>query len=149
MSSILTDLLEYNHIFNQKLSAQFLRDGDKSTEASRKWFNHILNAHHIWINRILGKTPEFNPWSVHDPAYFSDLDKENYALSLLVLEEHRLDEIITYTNSLGKTYSNRVQDILLHIVNHSTYHRGQIAHNMRENGLEPIPSDYIMLRRQE
>ncbi|WP_209331385.1 DinB family protein [Lunatimonas salinarum] len=34
-----------------------------------------------------------------------------------------------------------------HIVNHSTYHRGQIATLFRESGLQPVVTDYIMLKR--
>jgi uncharacterized damage-inducible protein DinB len=48
---------------------------------------------------------------------------------------------------MGDTYTNSVQEILFHIINHSTYHRGQIMAQLRESGLEAISTDYIFYKR--
>ncbi|WP_414711827.1 DinB family protein [Sphingobacterium sp. UBA1498] len=44
-------------------------------------------------------------------------------------------------------FHNKVNDILLHVFNHGTYHRAQIASEMRRNGVEPINTDYITFIR--
>ncbi len=44
-------------------------------------------------------------------------------------------------------FTNVIQDVLFHFINHSTYHRGQIAIQMKEAGLEPIATDYIFFKR--
>ncbi|RYE14391.1 MAG: damage-inducible protein DinB, partial [Sphingobacteriales bacterium] len=54
----------------------------------------------------------------------------------------------TYTNTQGKTYTNTVLQILTHVVNHATYHRAQIATDMRQHSLEPLMTDYIAYARE-
>jgi uncharacterized damage-inducible protein DinB len=44
-------------------------------------------------------------------------------------------------------FSNTIKDILFHMINHSTHHRAQIAMDMRNNKLEPLPLDYIFYKR--
>lgn len=46
-------------------------------------------------------------------------------------------------------FTNTIGDILFHIVNHSTYHRGQIASDFRESDIEPLNTDYIMFKRDK
>jgi len=57
------------------------------------------------------------------------------------------DEIINYTNTQHQAFHNKANDILLHVFNHGTYHRAQIASEMRKNGIEPINTDYITFVR--
>jgi uncharacterized damage-inducible protein DinB len=40
-----------------------------------------------------------------------------------------------------------VEQIMIHLVNHSSYHRGQIAMLLRQNGFEPVNTDYITYDR--
>lgn len=53
-----------------------------------------------------------------------------------------------YRNSKGIESENPVQDILMHVLIHGGYHRGQIAKAVREAGEEPINTDYIIYIRQ-
>ncbi|MCF8317339.1 MAG: hypothetical protein K9I02_01220 [Haliscomenobacter sp.] len=55
--------------------------------------------------------------------------------------------IINYSNSKGQLFSNSIQDMLFHIINHSTYHRGQVATEFKRQGLEPLVTDYIFFKR--
>jgi len=59
-----------------------------------------------------------------------------------------LDEKVEYRNSKGELWSSRVQDVLLHVLLHSAYHRGQIALEMRAAGVEPAYTDFIHAVRQ-
>jgi len=54
-----------------------------------------------------------------------------------------LDEKVEYRNSKGELWSSRVQDVLLHVLLHSAYHRGQVALEMRAAGVEPAYTDFI------
>jgi uncharacterized damage-inducible protein DinB len=56
---------------------------------------------------------------------------------------------VGYTNSKGEPWTNTVEEILTHVVIHSTYHRGQIASDLRNAGLEPAYTDYIHALRQK
>lgn len=48
----------------------------------------------------------------------------------------------------GVKYESTVLDILTHVVNHSTYHRGQIASLIAATGTKPAVTDYIALTRR-
>ena len=56
---------------------------------------------------------------------------------------------ISYVNSKGESWSSQVDDVLLHVITHSAYHRGQIASDMRAAGLTPAYTDFIYAIRQE
>ena len=57
------------------------------------------------------------------------------------------EERIDYENIEGRLFTNTIQDMLFHIINHSTHHRAQILMDLRENGLEPIPLDFVFYKR--
>lgn len=147
MKQLFKEIFEYSHHFNQKLFDVFSANPDKTSERSVKLFNHILNAHQIWNNRIDPKQPTFGVWEIHDTLDLKNIDKINYEQTLHILETFNLNEIITYSNSKGQAFSNSIRDILFHVANHSTYHRGQIATEFKLHGLEPLITDYIFYKR--
>ncbi|MBK9247275.1 MAG: hypothetical protein IPM69_03975 [Ignavibacteria bacterium] len=55
---------------------------------------------------------------------------------------------IRYTTTTGAEFINSVQDIVTHVLNHSTHHRAQIAKCVRDSGKEPEVTDYIAFARQ-
>ena len=63
--------------------------------------------------------------------------------------EGDLADSVGYRNSQGEAWSSRKDDILMHVVMHSAYHRGQIAADMRSAGLVPAYTDFIHSVRQE
>lgn len=65
----------------------------------------------------------------------------------ILLSAELQSEIIEYKNSTGKTFQNSRYDILIHVLNHGTYHRAQIATELRGHGIEPINTDYITYMR--
>jgi uncharacterized damage-inducible protein DinB len=58
-------------------------------------------------------------------------------------DDDALTEKVTYTNSKGESFTSEVRDILMHVITHSVYHRGQIALDMRAAGFEPAYTDFI------
>ena len=140
MKKFFKELFEYNYYFNTKLTASFLEEQNAMSMRSLKLFCHILNAHEIWNSRILGKANVHGVWDIHNPNDFEEIIQLNQEATNAIIETRAMDEIIRYTK--GKR-QKKVSDILFHIINHSTYHRGQIAMDFRENGIEPIATDYI------
>ncbi len=66
------------------------------------------------------------------------------------LENEFFQSILTYRNLKGDQFSQPVYQVLHHIFNHSTYHRGQLVTMLRQVGLEKIPStDFIAWARIE
>ena len=149
MKEHLKELLEYSHHINSKLIEKF-NDGDLHLaipESTMRLFSHILNAQYIWNSRIDGEVEKFDGWMVHEKGDLEDLENQNFNKSLDILEKLELHKNISYINPKGEQFQNSIQQILFHIVNHSTYHRGQIAAEMRKSGLEPVASDYIFYKR--
>jgi len=71
-------------------------------------------------------------------------DQVSQELQQFVTDEPKqLSSIIEYQNSNQQRFKNSLEDILIHLFNHGTYHRAQIAMDLRQHGLEPIKTDYI------
>jgi uncharacterized damage-inducible protein DinB len=147
MTDFFKELFAYSHHCNQQLAAVFLNDSAGISPKAHSLFSHLLNAHQIWNNRIQpeGATP--GVWDLQTPEKMGTMDAENYRRTLRILQEVDLAQTISYTTSKGQPFSNSVRDILFHVINHSTYHRAQIATEFRNGGLEPLSSDYIFYKR--
>lgn len=142
------ELFEYNHRMNQKVIAEFSEHPDKVSERAIKLISHILNAQNIWNNRIDKQEEPYSVWQVHSLAHLKEIDLKNYTRTLEILKTADFSRVVEYVNSQGHAYRNTVKDILFHAVNHSTYHRAQIAMEFRQNGLDPLNTDYIAYKRQ-
>ncbi|KAA9035691.1 damage-inducible protein DinB [Ginsengibacter hankyongi] len=147
MKDLFKELFEYSHHFNQKLSDVFTDNPDKTSEKAVKLFNHILNAHQIWNNRIEPKQTTFGVWELHAIEHLKNIDQTNYEQTLQILDTIDLNETINYLNSKGQPFSNRARDIFFHVINHSTYHRAQIATEFKQHGLDPLVTDYIVYKQ--
>lgn len=143
MKEFFEKLLNYNHYSNQQICDLFKANEEALTDKATLLFSHTLNAHDIWNCRIKGETPVFGVWDIHPLEKLKMLNENNYKGSLLILGKYNLEETIHYVNSMGKAYDKQVQDILFHIINHSTYHRAQIATDLKNAGIAPVATDYI------
>jgi len=147
MKTLFTELFAYNRHCNQQLAAAMAAPGVKPDERSLALFSHVLNAHQIWNQRILGQSITCGVWDIRPAASFAEADRRNYEETAGILTSDDLERIVSYRNTRGDAFSNRLADILFHIVNHSTYHRGQIATLFRQHGMNPTPTDYILYKR--
>ena len=121
---------------------------DQVPENSARFFGHILNAHHIWNARIREKASEYDVWQLHEVKDWGDIHYENQRNSFEIISNtDDFEKRIDYENSEGRLFTNTLQDMLVHVINHSTYHRGQIAMDLKNNGLEALGSDYIHYKR--
>ncbi len=147
MKPFFKELIEYSHYTNQKLAAVFMENPDKTSEKSVKLFSHILNAQHIWNNRIEQKQTIYSVWQIQPVEDFKRIDRLNYEHSLSILDRFDFGDVIHYKTSTGLPFTNTVKEILFHVINHSTHHRAQIATEFKQNGLEPLAMDYILYKR--
>jgi len=121
---------------------------DMVPEKSIELFSHILNAHHLWNARILETEPKFEAFQIHDLKDWGDIHYENQRSSFeIITNADDFEKRVDYENSEGRLFISDLKDILFHIINHSTHHRGQISINFRNIGIEPIPFDYIYYKR--
>ncbi|WP_459415069.1 DinB family protein [Flagellimonas marinaquae] len=121
---------------------------DKVPDNCIRLFSHILNAHHIWNQRLLGNTSDFGVWDLHKVEMWEDIHYDNQRSTFeIVSKTDTFENRVEYTNSEGKVFTNEVKDILFHIINHSTHHRGQMMSAFRDAGRTPEPLDYIFYKR--
>jgi uncharacterized damage-inducible protein DinB len=113
-------------------------------------YAHVLGAEETWLSRMLERDARIGVWptlSLHEAA---TLAAENAAGFRAFVEERtaeQLQERVKYLNSLGMPFESALEDMLLQVVLHGCYHRGQIALLVRGAGGEPSPTDYIAFAR--
>ncbi|QYJ67877.1 DinB family protein [Flavobacterium litorale] len=146
MKPLFQELFEYLHHYNNKVINLFLEERFISEKAI-VLLNHTINAHQIWNARIMNKPNAIGVWDIRPTTVLIVQNEENYKSSLQIIDDYSISNIIAYTSSEGKKYKNSIQDILFHIINHSTYHRGQIMADYKKEGGNPISSDYIIYKR--
>ena len=108
---------------------------------------HLAGAGNTWISRLRHETSVLPIWP---ELTFAECEERLRTLAYgwkACLEELSLETLgdkLNYRNSKGQPFSARVADILTHVINHASYHRGQIAAEMRASGHAPAMTDYIL-----
>jgi uncharacterized damage-inducible protein DinB len=113
-------------------------------------FSHMLNAQQIWYSRLKGNQKGQSPWDIIPSQNFQevlDIINHNWMEFLDSLSVKTLTETIKYKNTKDEQFKNTTQDILVHIINHSTYHRAQISTKIKSLGYIPPVTDYIAYAR--
>ncbi|MGC1515932.1 MAG: DinB family protein [Maribacter sp.] len=147
MNAFFNEIFDYNFHCNKKLIEECSRLTDIPPR-TKVLISHILNAHHIWNSRMLGKPSEYGVWQDHQVADWADIHYENQRSSFEIISNaDSFDKRIDYENTEGRLFTNTLKDMLFHIINHSTNHRGQIAVDYRNNGLTPVALDYVHYKR--
>lgn len=111
--------------------------------------SHLLTAQLLWLHRIMMlPLPDLELWKQYSLEQLIKMSEEASDRWLRFIEEHEnFDSVLRYNNYVGHSYENKVEHIMIHLVNHGTYHRGQVALLMRERGYEPINTDFITYDR--
>ena len=104
---------------------------------------HIWDAELVWLKRLQGES--LTNW----PSKSFEGDRETLIAGWIencvafkdFVEskgEDFLSTTIDYKNMAGKDYSNTIEEIIYHVVNHGTFHRGQIVTMLRANGIDKL-----------
>jgi len=112
---------------------------------------HIINSQKIWLNRGLKNDIILDPWKPHSPeeCIVTSVEVTKEWINLLEsMDDKDLRKRIQYKNNKGDDWENSIGDIVAHVINHSTYHRAQIAQLMRQPGDQPPKTDYIAYQRE-
>jgi uncharacterized damage-inducible protein DinB len=118
-----------------------------------RYFAHIIGAQRVWLSRFeTPDSPSTEPWPAltfnEAQAAVEVLHKRWMNLLGLVTPEKLASDLV-YRNTQGQEFRTPVQDVLMHLVMHSVYHRGQVAAAVRESGGKPASTDYIAYMRLE
>lgn len=127
----------------------FLRPMGNSFSSVRDTLAHILGAEWVWLERWQGRSPE----ALLDPAVFPTVQSLESRWKIVEREQmqfiealtpQRLREELAYINLRGQRYSYPLWQQLVHVVNHSSYHRGQITTLLRQLGAEAASTDFLV-----
>ncbi len=114
---------------------------------------HVWSAESIWLQRLLhAEEPIW--WQGIFTGTFQEACKawEETSETLIQFIEQRSDdllkEVLKYHDRSNNAHHTPVYQVLLHVFNHSTYHRGQLVTMLRQTGVKEIPgTDFILFVR--
>jgi uncharacterized damage-inducible protein DinB len=103
----------------------------------------------LWLERWNGRFPHAMLQSGEFPNVASIGQRwrtveRNTREYLAGLSEDSLYRPLTYTNMKGENWTCPLWRMLFHVINHQTYHRGQVTTMLRQIGAEPKPIDFLM-----
>jgi uncharacterized damage-inducible protein DinB len=108
---------------------------------------HLAGAARLWSLRIAGEPNKGLPPVAEIPDAATALARldEAYAVFERVAADWEAgkDGAFTYRNLAGVEVTKIKWQVFRHIVNHGTYHRGQIANMLRQLGVKPPPTDLL------
>ena len=109
---------------------------------------HMLGSQKVWLARFAGQTLERRPGLEDFPDLLSWIHAwEEMAAGIEAffagLTDEHLADSISWTSSQGEPRTAPLWQPVLHLVNHSTYHRGQVISLLRQLGHRPPATDLI------
>lgn len=127
-----------------------LRNAVPPNDRALEIFAHVLGAEQVWLSRVAGRPPAVAVWPKLTLDECARLAAGN-AAELRALagrsSEESLRRTVAYRNSAGDPFESTVEDMLLQLLLHGSYHRGQVAMLLRDGGAEPSATDYIAFVR--
>lgn len=125
---------------------EFTRDLRSSFPSIRDTLVHMVGAEWVWLERWHGISPPALPVPAELPtreaitARWIEVERGQRDF-LAGLDAAALDRPLEYTNTKGKRFAYPLRVTLLHVVNHASYHRGQITTLLRQIGARPLSTD--------
>jgi uncharacterized damage-inducible protein DinB len=110
---------------------------------------HLYGADWIWLERFHGVSPTAFPakgtlQTVADVHGVYGALYERRDAWLAALSADRLTEPLAYRNMKGDAFSLPLGEVLYHVANHATYHRGQVMQTVRQAGGTVTSTDYFL-----
>lgn len=155
--STLRELFEYNYWARDRQletcallsQEEFQRSLGNSYSSVRDTLAHLVGAEWVWLERWRGRSPKAVPAAEEFPT-LAAIEQRWRAVEQGVLEylaglnEEALTRPLTYTNLRGETWTYPLWRAQLHVVNHQTYHRGQVTTLLKQLGRRPPPVDLLV-----
>ena len=157
---VLQTLYEYNYwARDRQLKAcaaldeeKFLRPLGSSFASVRDTLAHLVAVEWVWLERCKGHSPtkaEAVPWAAEAFPSLAVVEQRwrdterGWRDLLRTLTPEQLLQPLSYTNIAGKPLTYPLWQILIHLVNHQTYHRGQITTLLRQLGVPAAEVDLL------
>lgn len=154
----LSRLLEYHRWATERTlealsaltDAQFTQVIPSSFPSVRDTLVHAFMADRTWLARVQGETvtrpePEDYPTlTVLRQPWLEVIERWSVVL-------HGMTDpnaVIAYHSFAGEPFTSTVAEIVRHMVNHGSYHRGQVTTLLRQLGAKTVSTDMIVFTRQ-
>ena len=147
---LIRDLLSFDHWANLRVATAL--HGDGTPAAARELFGHVLLAQELWADRIEGVETVRGVEGRADVTDFGSVvgHAHDRLRSILANEtEDSIHRVIEYHDLSGNPHATPLSEILVHVVNHGTHHRAQVASTLKRAQLVPPRIDYIVYSREK
>jgi uncharacterized damage-inducible protein DinB len=129
------------------------RDMKASHGSIHGTLTHLVGAEKIWLSRMTG-TPDKSMLKPSDVPTLADVksmwEQTGFAAAkfLGTMNDRKLQETFTMSTSTGEKFTHVYAQAIQHVVDHSTYHRGQVITLMRQLGHTPPNTGMIRFLRE-
>jgi uncharacterized damage-inducible protein DinB len=154
---ILLEQLQYNQwavrqyiiVLHMLDSTQLDGNMNSSFSSIHKTLGHMLWVEELWYERWQGHTVTklFEPNVIPSLEILESQFAEIHAKQIQLLENYpdgSENQWIRYINFQGETWKYNLYQLVQHLMFHSAYHRGQIATMLRQIGIDPPKTDYLI-----
>lgn len=157
MNKNILQLYDYNIWANERVinhlnslpSEIFIKQVDLGFKSIAEVIGHLVSVDEVWFARIREESP-----SIAVTRQFTTIEEASNYLNRLqsqireyLLATKDIEKRVIYKNSTGQEFENRISEIIQHVVNHGTYHRGNITTILRHLGFPGVQTDYIAFLR--
>jgi uncharacterized damage-inducible protein DinB len=125
----------------------YYREQGMSLGSIHKLMVHAMAAQWIWLCRWRGETPDRIETSDDYPT--RQALEQHWPLvhaamfDFFGLQSSRgLEKIVEYRNTRGEVFAVPLYELILHVVDHATYHRGQLNSMIKRAGGTPVTVGY-------
>ena len=153
----LRELVDYNYwARDRQLEAcaalsqeQFLRPLGGSFPAVRDTLAHLLAVEWLWLERWRGRSPR-SLVAAQEFATLAAISERWSAVEAELrafvdgLSDADLERPFTYVNLRGETWTYPLRPALFHLLNHQSYHRGQVTTQLRLLGVAAPSVDFLL-----
>jgi uncharacterized damage-inducible protein DinB len=155
------ELYEFNRWANERMldavavltEEELTRAVGGSFPSLRATLTHMVGAEWIWLSRWRGVSPTGLPesWDLSTHAAIRErwraIDAERAAY-LETLNDEALGRVVEYRQLSGAAYATPLWQLLRHVVNHASYHRGQVMMLLRQIGRPAVATDLVVFYRE-
>jgi uncharacterized damage-inducible protein DinB len=137
LKSVLVDSFEFD-LYANKLWLPVIQSS--KVESERAIFQHILSASKIWALRCEGSSPTERP----AVALTDDALQALHESWLSAIDSLEYNDPVEYVSFTGVPGTATFGDIARHVVNHGTYHRGQLRQLLADRAADFPETDFIL-----
>jgi uncharacterized damage-inducible protein DinB len=162
-ASELHDLFQYNSWAHRRIfdiisplpRELYMKNNGTSHGNLHGTVTHTVGAEEIWLKRWTGAAVKGMPKPDDFPDFTSlrqhweTIDKKIHEFCDSLTTEHAIRKDVVYHDLKGNQYSQPLFQLMQHLVNHSSYHRGQIVAQLRQYAVAPVSTDMVVFFREK